>query len=193
VDLFDETAGPAQVQLERWTFDPLTLKRLLRKDIIGWGYTLFLPWSTYRPEIAVVRLKLCYQPKNGSPLYAESAVTLNDKEGNAKGPPLAKKPGAAPVTTSGPKAGEGRGEAVGATTPAGPQPWKSGARRIFPWRHARRRKRHPLNRRTRWIPAERQLLGSDDPATARPGGTPQHGGSARTGVGSSIVSPMLSR
>lgn len=132
VDLYDETAGPAQTPLERWNFDALTLKRLIRKDMIGYGYTVFLRWSTYNPEITSVRLKLCYQPRNGSPLYAESAVmTLNDKQENAKGPPLVKKPGAPAVTpASAPKAPpSGQVKPVGVRTPADadgpPHPWKS--------------------------------------------------------------------
>lgn len=123
VDLFDETAGPAQVPMERWIFDPDTLKRLIRKDMVGWGYTLFLRWSTYKPEVAVVRLKLCYQPKKGSPLYAESApMTLNDKQFNAQGPPLVKKPSDSTVTpTSAPKTPTPNAmKPVGSLLPAAP-------------------------------------------------------------------------
>ena len=77
VDLYNET-GDKPALLEEWRFDHDTLQRLLRKDVIGWGYTLFLPWGTYKPDVQQVRLRLCYQPPGGSPLYAESAVmTLN--------------------------------------------------------------------------------------------------------------------
>ena len=62
--------------LENWTMDKPTLARLLRKDMIGWGYTLFLPWGTYRPDITLVRLKLRYDPPGGMPLYSESTLTL---------------------------------------------------------------------------------------------------------------------
>jgi hypothetical protein len=75
VDLYDETAPGSKtnpVMLEHWTFDKETLKLLQRKDMIGWGYTLFLPWGTYKPEIRQVRLQLCYQPEKGTPLYTES-------------------------------------------------------------------------------------------------------------------------
>src|SRR5262249_19841415 len=58
-----------------------TLRRLLKKDRIGWGYTLFLPWSTYRPEVTQVRLRVCYQPAQGSPIYAaESSTSLTSPE-----------------------------------------------------------------------------------------------------------------
>ena len=58
-------------RLERWQFDAGTLQNLLRKDKIGWGYTLFLPWSTYTPDIARVQLNVCYTPAKGTPLYSE--------------------------------------------------------------------------------------------------------------------------
>jgi hypothetical protein len=77
VDLYDETSGKP-VLLEEWRFDRDTLQKLLREDMIGWGYTLFLPWGTYKADIKQVRLKLCYQAPGGSPLYAENAImTLN--------------------------------------------------------------------------------------------------------------------
>ena len=72
MDLFD-ASGSQEVQLEEWRFDPDTMKRLLRRDIMGWGYTVFLPWGTYRPEIKQVRLQVRYEPPGGSPLYAQSA------------------------------------------------------------------------------------------------------------------------
>lgn len=80
VDLYDAVhVGPdGQPRwLERFDFDPDSLKLLLRKDFIGSGYTLFLPWSTYRPDITRVQLKVCYMPEKGAPLHAPvSNVTL---------------------------------------------------------------------------------------------------------------------
>jgi hypothetical protein len=75
--LFDETNGPA-VQKETWKIEPVTFKSLLRKDIIGWGYTVFLPWTTYQPEMTHLRLKLCYLPAKGAPIYFESPVTMDN-------------------------------------------------------------------------------------------------------------------
>jgi hypothetical protein len=78
VDLFDESNGQS-VMLEEWNFDKDTLKKQLRKDPIGWGYTVFLPWGTYRPDISKVRLKVCYAPIRGNALYAEHAsMTLHN-------------------------------------------------------------------------------------------------------------------
>jgi hypothetical protein len=65
--------------VERWEIDKDTLQRLLRKDAIGWGYTIFLPWGTYRKDITQVRLRVRYQPVKGSPLYGETPrLTLSD-------------------------------------------------------------------------------------------------------------------
>jgi hypothetical protein len=81
VDLYYDppgVGGKATVPLEEWCIDKDTLKRLQRRDAIGWGYTLFLPWGTYKPEITNVRLRVRYEPTKGTPLYAETyALTLN--------------------------------------------------------------------------------------------------------------------
>jgi hypothetical protein len=81
VDLYDEahTAGSNPVPLEEWRIDRATLKRLLRRDAVGWGYTLFLPWGTYNPEITQVQLRLRYEPVNGAPLYAENCSVVLHK------------------------------------------------------------------------------------------------------------------
>lgn len=73
VELFNQTdnANPSE-PLERWTIDPVTLARLGRKGGIGWGYSLFLPWATYRPEINQVRLRVKFEPTKGTPLFADN-------------------------------------------------------------------------------------------------------------------------
>jgi hypothetical protein len=76
VDLYDEgNVGPdgAPRMLEEWRIDPVTMKKLLRQDMIGWGYTLYLPWGTYRPDITQIRLKLRFDPVKGSSLFAENS------------------------------------------------------------------------------------------------------------------------
>ncbi len=65
--------------LERWEIDHATLQRLLRKDEIGWGYTLFLPWGTYRPEIARVQMQIRYLDK-GLPQFSPPAVVTLQNE-----------------------------------------------------------------------------------------------------------------
>src|SRR5262249_32724616 len=77
VDLYDVShaqAGVPPMLLERWQLQPDYLAKLLRKDKIGWGYTLFLPWSTYRPDVSRVQLNVCFIPPNGNPVYAAPEV-----------------------------------------------------------------------------------------------------------------------
>ncbi len=83
VDLYDKTplaCSNTSVPLEEWRFDRATLKRLLRRDAVGWGYTLFLPWGTYKPDIKEVELRLRYDPVKGTPLYAESSPVVLHKD-----------------------------------------------------------------------------------------------------------------
>jgi hypothetical protein len=79
VELYDEGGPRAGVEpVERWTFDAATLHRLLRKDIVGWGYTLWLPWGGCRPDVARVHLAAQYTPAAGTPLYAPGAAMTLD-------------------------------------------------------------------------------------------------------------------
>ena len=90
IDLFDEAhpnAANAALPLEEWRLDRDTLQRLLRRDAIGWGYTVFLPWGTYRPDITHVHLKLRFNPVNGTPLFANTAsLTLVKDSANDSSP-----------------------------------------------------------------------------------------------------------
>src|SRR5207302_8783413 len=86
VDLYDDrpiAQGGQPVLLEEWRIDEKTLHRLKRKDKIGWGYTLFLPWSTLEkhPDIDLIHLTVRYTPNTGNPLFfagAPMSVTLGD-------------------------------------------------------------------------------------------------------------------
>ena len=84
IEAADATHANAQTKpqlIERWEIDAETLKRLLRKDMIGWGYSLFLPWQTYRPDITKVQLQVRYVPaKGGLPLFSPpSVITLRNE------------------------------------------------------------------------------------------------------------------
>lgn len=77
VDLFDPTQKTPEggtKMLARWEYDNKTLERLLRKDMIGWGYTLFLPWQEYRPDMKRVQLKVCYVTEGGGTMFAPQSV-----------------------------------------------------------------------------------------------------------------------
>jgi hypothetical protein len=69
ITLFDDTHGPATQPLEQWYIDPATLKKFLKKDMVGPGYTLFLPWKSCRPEVVKTHLTCKYEPATGSPIY----------------------------------------------------------------------------------------------------------------------------
>jgi hypothetical protein len=84
VDLYKDTPGAASnasALLEEWRIDKDTLKRLERRDAIGWGYTLFLPWASYKPEITSVQLRLRYEQAKGSPLFASTSSLVFNKDG----------------------------------------------------------------------------------------------------------------
>jgi hypothetical protein len=76
VEMPPETGQPARL-LEQWNYpDPEQLKRLFRKDIVGSGYTLVLPWSTFSPNITNVEMVVCYMPKQGLAIYDRSRLRL---------------------------------------------------------------------------------------------------------------------
>lgn len=78
VELADASVNPPK-PLERWNLDADTMQKHLRKDAIGPGYSLFLPWGTYREDLKNVQMKVAYQPKNGTPMYATpSTVVFSD-------------------------------------------------------------------------------------------------------------------
>ncbi len=75
VDLFDDTplcAGGKSVLKERWNLDKDTLRGSMRKDLVGWGYSLFLPWATYSPNVKQVHMMVRYTPAQGMPFYQPS-------------------------------------------------------------------------------------------------------------------------
>lgn len=69
--------GTQQMPLETWTIDKDTLQKLARKDIAGWGYTLFLPWLSYSPEITRVHMKTQYHRPKGDLFDVSNPFTLN--------------------------------------------------------------------------------------------------------------------
>jgi hypothetical protein len=82
--------GPQSVPLPggAWVLDSDALRRLLKKDMVGWGYTVPLPWPDMPPDLTRVQLKACFKPAKGPPLYTEpTPVTItNPGPGGACGP-----------------------------------------------------------------------------------------------------------
>jgi hypothetical protein len=67
--------GPQTVPLPggAWVFDSDTLHRLLKKDPVGWGYTVPLPWPDLPANLTRLQMKVCFKPTKGAPLYSEVA------------------------------------------------------------------------------------------------------------------------
>lgn len=112
VELYDVgpvANGGQPAFLEYWDIDAQKLKMLLRKDIVGWGYTVFLPWGSYAPTVTQVQMKLCFMTTQGIPLYAPSSpMKLQDSNfpppvvtstTQVAGPPVAAVPQGPPTTS----------------------------------------------------------------------------------------------
>jgi hypothetical protein len=74
VDLYDMTPGVQPHKLVDWTFDKESLKALKRPDKFGLGYTLFLPWETYNPEIKKVQVQMSYLEPGKQTRYGDSQI-----------------------------------------------------------------------------------------------------------------------
>jgi len=84
VTMYDHTtidAGGQAKRLETWEFDAVSLKRLLKEDLFGWGYTLFLPWGSYRPDLTKVHVQVVYNPVVGDPIHAGGQTVTLDHSG----------------------------------------------------------------------------------------------------------------
>lgn len=72
IQLFDDrpTQGPA-APLETWTILSEHQGPLVKKDLVGWGYSVWLPWNTFSRDIRTVRMIVLYTDKDGSSLRSE--------------------------------------------------------------------------------------------------------------------------
>ncbi len=92
IDLFDETPRPPGVPPltpERWEFKKDVLNALRTVDErFGDCYVVFLPWPTYRPDVTRVRLRVRYDPDNGSyPIFAAETRLILTASGGASDVP----------------------------------------------------------------------------------------------------------
>jgi hypothetical protein len=102
VTLYDDTKGPATQPLEQWYIDPVALKKFLKKDTVGWGYTVFLPWGSCKPDVTKVHLMCKYESASGQAIMGPvSPLSLEHDRppaGTAPAPaPLPQLPMPAPV------------------------------------------------------------------------------------------------
>jgi hypothetical protein len=75
------------VPLEVWQITPECMSRVMTRDgFMGWGYTLNLPWNTYKPDISTVRLQVQYVPakdaKDPLPLFSDSPLVALQHPGS---------------------------------------------------------------------------------------------------------------
>jgi len=72
VHLYDTRVPMSEdaVPTEVWNIDPVNLQRLLSKDAVGWGYDLWLPWGTFKPDVSKVRLVVQYKSKAGREVWS---------------------------------------------------------------------------------------------------------------------------
>jgi hypothetical protein len=82
VDLFDHTPRGNDEEpkaIERWIFDAETLSKFEKTDTFGPGYSLFLPWSRYGPDITKILMQAQFTPSDGrEPLFCQSGVIAID-------------------------------------------------------------------------------------------------------------------
>jgi hypothetical protein len=84
VSVYDELPPLAPngdpLPLQIWTITPDRMKPIQSRDPFGWGYTLNLPWDTYRPEIRQIRFTVQYCP----PKKAKDQMPLDMDSGSVK-------------------------------------------------------------------------------------------------------------
>lgn len=85
VHQYDDAQPPNQepvVPREVWNVDEDNLKRLAKKDGVGWGYPLFLPWNNFRVPARNVTLMVQYKPNKGREAWSSpSRLTIRDEFG----------------------------------------------------------------------------------------------------------------
>lgn len=79
--------NPAQpVPLETWTILPEHLEALVKKDITGWGYSIWLPWNTFDRSVQTVTMTVKYTGRDGTKLTGEP-IQIHIRDANRGGMP----------------------------------------------------------------------------------------------------------
>jgi hypothetical protein len=73
-EMFDATPGKEPRKLADWRFDKESLKQLKKRDLVGMGYTLFLPWENYDPAIKKVQVRVWYEEPGKASHFAEPQI-----------------------------------------------------------------------------------------------------------------------
>jgi hypothetical protein len=80
MEMFVESKEGGSVKFDQREMDGKTLQQWLSRDRIGWGYTLFLPWGAHKLEMRMVRIKTCFKPSHGAPVFSESVFPILGSE-----------------------------------------------------------------------------------------------------------------
>jgi len=83
IDLFDASSrgNEPPTMLEQYRFPAEVLRQFAKKDIFGHGYSIFIPWATYRPDITHLFLMMRYDsPKDGSFFHQSGTFALDHAE-----------------------------------------------------------------------------------------------------------------
>jgi hypothetical protein len=90
VELFDPARPPGPnglIPVYHWSLDAGTMQKLLRRDPVGMGYTLWLPCLPFNPQTTQVELRMRYDQEKCMPIYSEPAtLTLNTLNPGAPSP-----------------------------------------------------------------------------------------------------------
>ncbi|MGE0529287.1 MAG: hypothetical protein AB7P49_19690, partial [Bdellovibrionales bacterium] len=79
VQMFYDTVGeqgPQRIMLEQWQLPNSILAKLVNKDMIGWGYSITLPWTSHNISIANVEMVVAYRNSSGNQTFASSRLRL---------------------------------------------------------------------------------------------------------------------
>ena len=87
--LYDDkpSQGPPQ-PLETWTILPEHMSLLIKKDLTGWGYSVWLPWNTYDQSIRNVRMIVEYTEKDGTKIPPSEPMMIQILDANKHGKPV---------------------------------------------------------------------------------------------------------
>jgi hypothetical protein len=77
VDWYDMSGAPDAEQslLGKCEFDADSLQKLKSVNLVGMGYTIWVPWPDYRPQYTRVKIQVTFMPASGGdPVFAEPYV-----------------------------------------------------------------------------------------------------------------------
>lgn len=87
IQLYDDQQAPTNppTPRETWTVAPEVLKTSLKRDMVGWYYNLWLPWTYYQSSVSQVTLVVQHQDKTGRAVWSKpQQLLVQDQYGPRK-------------------------------------------------------------------------------------------------------------